>query len=197
MTTETPVATTPMTATAATPDPKADPKALTPRQAEVLAFMLDFKRKNHMPPTVRDIGESLGIKSTNGVTCHLKALEKKNCIQRVGKKARGIVIVDPDEPRMSVPVSGALTARGVSAVTATAIDMLPLLRPGTACYRVSSVADGLAPGDMIFVASQSAYDKKDPVLWADKLGFGLLAFHQLTGQKLLGKVLGVLRTTSK
>lgn len=192
MTTETPV-TTPETEPTAT----ADPKALTARQAEVLAFMLDFKRKNHMPPTVRDIGNGLGIKSPNGVACHLKALEKKNCIQRVSNKARGIMIVDPDEPRMSVPVSGSLTARGVSTVSATAIDMLPLLRPGTTCYRVSSVADGLAPGDMIFVAAQSAYDRKDPVLWADKLGFGLLAFHQLTGQKVLGKVLGVLRTTSK
>ena len=195
MTTETPVTAAPVTISATTPP--ANPNALTARQAEVLAFMLDYKRKHQMPPTVRDIGDGLGIKSPNGVTCHLKALEKKHCIQRVNKKSRGIVIIDPDEPRMSVPVSGSLTARGVSAVTATAIDMLPLLRPGVACYRVASAADGLAPGDVVFVVAQAAYDKKDSVLWADKAGYGLLAFHQLTGQKVLGKVLGVLRTTSK
>lgn len=45
-------------------------------------------------PTFRDIGAAFGIRSPNGVTCHLKALTKKGLITR-DKTHRGIFLVDP------------------------------------------------------------------------------------------------------
>ena len=73
-----------------TTDPQ--PVQLTPRQAEALAFI----RENcHLyGPTVREIAAAMGIKSPNGVACHLKALEKKGVIERRPGIARGLVAVE-------------------------------------------------------------------------------------------------------
>lgn len=61
--------------------------SLTARQTQILAF-IDAQT---LPPTVREIGAAFGINSPNGVTGHLKALEKKGAIGRARRKARGII----------------------------------------------------------------------------------------------------------
>lgn len=65
---------------------------LTPRQRETLQWVKDFIRKNRMPPTVREIGDSFGIKSSS-VFDVLKALERKGYIKREPRKARSIVVL--------------------------------------------------------------------------------------------------------
>ncbi len=55
---------------------------LTPRQREVLDTIKRYAECYGFPPTVRELGEMLGIKSTNGVNEHLRALEKKGAIVR-------------------------------------------------------------------------------------------------------------------
>jgi repressor LexA len=50
---------------------------LTDRQLEVLRFIARQIEDNGYPPTIREIGEALDIRSTNGVNDHLKALERK------------------------------------------------------------------------------------------------------------------------
>jgi repressor LexA len=69
----------------------ADPKPLTPRQAEVLEFI----RANmaYYSPTVRQIAQQFNIRSPNGVVCHLKALEKKGLITIRRNVARGIEVI--------------------------------------------------------------------------------------------------------
>lgn len=57
-------------------------KPLTPRQAEILAFIRDWIAQNGSAPTVRDIAREFEIKSTNGVNCHLQALQTKGAIIR-------------------------------------------------------------------------------------------------------------------
>ena len=47
-----------------------------------------------VPPSIRQIGEALGIRSTNGVRSHLKALEKKGYIHRSLRTSRGIAMLD-------------------------------------------------------------------------------------------------------
>lgn len=61
----------------------------TERQAEILRFMIKFRQLHHHPPTLREIGEGCRIESTNAVTCHLKALEKRGLVVHRAKRSRG------------------------------------------------------------------------------------------------------------
>lgn len=69
--------------------------ALTKRQQAVLDFISQSIAERGFPPTLREIGEHFGIKSTNGVNDHLKALEKKGYLRREDLKSRAMRPVDP------------------------------------------------------------------------------------------------------
>ena len=60
---------------------------LTYRQKEIYDFLLRTIRENGYAPSIHEIGARFKIASTNGVSDHLKALEKKGYIRRVGKRA--------------------------------------------------------------------------------------------------------------
>jgi len=64
---------------------------LTDRQLEVLRFIARQIDEAGYPPTIREIGEALDIRSTNGVNDHLKALEKKGFLARDPVKSRALV----------------------------------------------------------------------------------------------------------
>ncbi len=61
--------------------------ALTDRQKEIYDFLLSTIREKGYAPSIPEIGRKFKIASTNGVSDHLKALEKKGYIRRVGKRA--------------------------------------------------------------------------------------------------------------
>jgi repressor LexA len=60
---------------------------LTSRQKEIYDFLLRTIREKGYAPSIPEIGRRFKIASTNGVSDHLKALEKKGYIRRVGKRA--------------------------------------------------------------------------------------------------------------
>jgi repressor LexA len=66
------------------------PKKLTKRQKMVLNFIIDHIDDEGYPPTIREIGDHLGIRSTNGVNDHLKALERKGYLERQDAKSRAL-----------------------------------------------------------------------------------------------------------
>lgn len=66
---------------------------LTERQRRVLSFIEAHLRQHGFPPTIREIGRHLGIKSTNGVNDHLNALQKKGFLTREGGKSRTLQVV--------------------------------------------------------------------------------------------------------
>lgn len=66
------------------------PKKLTKRQQLVLNYIIDHIEQWGYPPTIREIGDHLDIKSTNGVNDHLKALERKGYLIRQDAKSRAI-----------------------------------------------------------------------------------------------------------
>ncbi len=68
----------------------ADLEALTPRQREIYEFIRGKIQGRGYGPTVREIGLQFGIKSPNGVMCHLKALQKKGLINREPNMSRAI-----------------------------------------------------------------------------------------------------------
>jgi repressor LexA len=67
---------------------------LTDRQLEVLRFIAEQIEELGYPPTIREIGEALDIRSTNGVNDHLKALERKGYLTRDPVKSRALMPTD-------------------------------------------------------------------------------------------------------
>lgn len=70
-------------------------ETLTDRQRAVLDHIRSKITEQGYAPTLREIGEALGMKSTNGVQDHVKALEKKGYIRRTYGTARSIVLTEP------------------------------------------------------------------------------------------------------
>ena len=65
--------------------------ALTARQKEIYDFLLRMIREKGYAPSIPEIGARFKIASTNGVADHLKALEKKGYIRRIGKRAIEVI----------------------------------------------------------------------------------------------------------
>jgi len=84
---------------------------LTDRQQNVYDMIRKLIVKRGYGPTVREIGEHFGIKSPNGVMCHLRALERKGLIKRSPNKSRAIELMHAaDRSGNSLPVSGVVSA---------------------------------------------------------------------------------------
>lgn len=75
------------------------PVRLTERQNEAYEFIRGFLRERGKPPTLREIGSALGIRSSNGVHKLITALEQKGYVRREAHAARGLSLVDAgDDP---------------------------------------------------------------------------------------------------
>ncbi len=90
---------------------------LTDRQLEVLRYIARQIEDAGYPPTIREIGEALDIRSTNGVNDHLKALERKGFLTR-----------DPVKSRALIPTSRAREALGEPAHRSA--NVIPFARGG-------------------------------------------------------------------
>jgi len=65
-------------------------QGLTQRQQMVLDFIRQSISDRGYPPTLREIGARMGIRSTNGVNDHLRALERKGYLTREDMKSRAL-----------------------------------------------------------------------------------------------------------
>ncbi|MBL8677676.1 MAG: transcriptional repressor LexA [Myxococcales bacterium] len=70
---------------------------LTERQKMILDFIKQSIRERGYPPSLREIGAHMGIKSTNGVNDHLTALERKGYLRRDSMKSRALQPTEPME----------------------------------------------------------------------------------------------------
>ena len=87
-------------------------KALTNRQHAVLETIKAWIRERGYPPTIRELGRQLGIKSLRGVTTHLDAIARKGFLKRE-PRARSISLLDamaPFQQAMRVPIVGRIRA---------------------------------------------------------------------------------------
>jgi repressor LexA len=66
----------------------------TERQRELYETMLRYQAENGMPPSLREL---LGIKSTNGVTDHLRALQKRGLVKHRPMISRGWIAIRPEQ----------------------------------------------------------------------------------------------------
>ena len=70
---------------------------LTSRQREILEYLRFRQKIRSYPPTVREIGEAVGLSSSSTVQNHLNTLERKGYIRRDPTKSRTIEVVDFDQ----------------------------------------------------------------------------------------------------
>ena len=139
---------------------------LTPRQQEILDFITRSISTRGYPPTLREIGQNFGIKSTNGVNDHLRALEKKGYLVREDLKSRALRPVDAlPEPQetIEIPILGNVAAGQPILAVEEAQDTVTVDRffIGSArevfALRIkgdSMIEDGIFDGDYVFVRKQ-------------------------------------------
>ena len=84
---------------------------LTPKQQKIYDFIREFSREYGYPPTVREIGDNLGLKSPSTVKFHLDNLRAAGVLQWDGGKTRSITLIEePRRPRNMVPLVGNVAA---------------------------------------------------------------------------------------
>jgi repressor LexA len=159
-------------------------QGLTKRQAQTLDFIRQSIEQRGYPPTLREIGEYMGIRSTNGVNDHLRALERKGYLTREDMKSRALKLVHDsigeaanvaanDDDLVEVQVLGRVAAglpllAEENIVDTVRIDRM-LVRGGREIFGLRVTGDsmieaGILSGDYIFVRKQSSADRGDIVV---------------------------------
>lgn len=162
----------------------ADSPELTSRQREVYEFIQDRIRVWGYPPTIREIGEHLGIRSTNGVADHLKALQRKGYLTHGERKSRtlaplrpgrGTVVraLTPGGRGVAIPLLGRVAAgepilAEEQAEGTVVVDSI-LLGDGRRVFALkvvgeSMIDDGIFDGDYIFVRKRETAERGDIVV---------------------------------
>ncbi len=150
---------------------------LSDLQRSILQYIRDSLEGRGRPPSIREIGEEFGIRSTNGVRYHLSILEREGLIHRQGRVSRGIQITEAgyrtgrEEGRVRIPVLGRVAAGGPLFAEENIEDILDLrvrvVRSGTFGLRVrgDSMRDaGILEGDLAIVRPQETAQSGDIVV---------------------------------
>ena len=156
-------------------------KELTDRQAEIYEYIKKYSKENHMPPTVREIGNHFEISSTNGVRSILAALIKKGYINRSPRLSRGLEIIsngnDSQEPAanntIEIPIVGRVAAGQPILAVQNLEGTVTIDRDFLACrsdvfaLRVkgdSMINAGIFDGDLIFARQQKSAEQGEIVV---------------------------------
>jgi repressor LexA len=79
------------------PDPPTEPAGLTPRQRKVLEVIRDWVERFGYPPSVREIGDAVGLTSTSSVHHQLRTLERKGYLRRDPNRTRAVDVRGPED----------------------------------------------------------------------------------------------------
>lgn len=150
-------------------------RPLTERQQAILDFIVEARRAQGFPPTLREIGTAFQIRSTKGVNDHLAALERKGKIRRQRGSSRGIEVIEvlPDLSEVVlVPLVGRIAAGTPLLATENVEQTFSLDRalaphPDLFLLRVqgeSMVEAHICDGDLILVRRQDAADEGEIVV---------------------------------
>ncbi|HZZ49799.1 MAG TPA: transcriptional repressor LexA [Pseudonocardia sp.] len=128
------------------PDPEESAQVpLTPRQVKILEVIRDWVERFGYPPSVREIGDAVGLNSTSSVHHQLRVLERKGYLRRDPNRTRAVDVRSPDELASAgsdnteqlramrpspayVPVVGRIAAGGPILAEQAVEDVFPLPR---------------------------------------------------------------------
>src|SRR3954453_9717469 len=171
------------------PDGPADGDGLTHRQRRVLEGIRDAVERRGYPPSMREIGEAVGLTSPSSVAHQLATLERKGFLRRDPNRPRAIEVILPGESRREaaghdetdsgaarpvpsyVPVVGRIAAGGPILAEQVVEDVFPLPRQLVGdgqlfLLRVSGdsmIEAAICDGDWVVVRQQPVADNGDIV----------------------------------
>jgi repressor LexA len=186
------------------------PPNLTEIEHKILSYMVEYLRTNTYQPSIREIGERFGIKSTKTVSEHLQSLADKGCLERDPSRSRAVKILGMDlanAQAVSVPCFPRLPEdrHGHGSVLAeTTLTLDRRLAGDKGAFFVEARAEDLAPlgcteGDYILLEPSSVNELPDGVIVAARVedrpgyyrftrnGHGI-QLHPLTGKGIATEV---------
>lgn len=151
-------------------------KELTPREEAILNVIKETIHKKGYPPSVREIGQKVGLRSSSTVHSYLRRLEEKEMIRRDPAKPRAIEVLGmPNEPSEKinwVPVVGRVAAGYPLLAVENREGFFPLPSDfiGEGEFFIlrvkgeSMIDAGIFDGDLVIVRKQSSADNGDIVV---------------------------------
>jgi len=160
---------------------------LTDIERKILDFMVQYLRANTYQPSIREIGERFGIKSTKTVSEHLQALADKGFLERDPSRSRGVKIlgVDLGADTVSVPCFAGLpdaADAGARPEMHVSIDRAFGGERGSFFVRAASgdlAVLGVAAGDFVLVSPVELEDVEDGTVVVARVG-GDSVFHRFS-----------------
>lgn len=182
-------------------------ESLSSNQKAILDFIKSELRTKGYPPSVREICNAVGLRSTSTVHGHLEKLEQKGYIRRDPTKPRAIEVLDDklfisNKELVSVPILSEVTATEPMLAIENIEDTFPIpvdYIGNSTCFMLTiegdSMADaGILDGDLIIVRQQHTAEDGDIVVALIGDETTVKTFYRGKNKvKILGKVIGVLR----
>ena len=153
------------------------PAKISKKQQEILDYLKEEILSRGYPPTVREICEKVGLKSTSSVHSHLSTLERNGYIRRDPTKPRAIEILDDDfnltrREMTSIPIVGSVAAGQPILAQQNIETYFPMpveYAPNAECFALrvqgeSMINIGINDGDIVFVKSCSSAENGDLVV---------------------------------
>jgi repressor LexA len=176
-------------------------KRLTPRQREILEFIEAQSRERGYPPSVREIGEAVGLTSPSTVHSHLNSLSRMGFLRRDPSKPRAIEVRwDPNSgaamerrPVRHVPLVGDVAAGTDVLAQENVEELLPVPLDFTGdgelfMLRVrgdSMIELGILDGDFVIAVQQTSAKKGDIVVAGIPGGEATVKTYQPAGDKVI------------
>lgn len=144
---------------------------LSKMQQKIYEYIVSCIRDQGYPPSVREIGEAVGLKSPSTVHFHLKHLEEAGVIEKGAGKGRAIALTEPEVPEDRVPIVGNVAAGSPILAEECIEDYLTFDTGGRSgeyfALRVrgeSMLNAGILPGDLVVVRRQQTCNNGEIVV---------------------------------
>ena len=149
---------------------------ISTKQTEILEYIKEVTLSRGYPPTVREIGEAVGLKSSASVHAHLATLEKNGYIRRDPSKPRAIEIVDDEfaltrKEYAQIPIVGRVAAGEPLLAEENIQDYFPIpveMLPNDQIFKLivkgdSMINAGIFDGDKVIVRQKNSAQNGDSV----------------------------------
>ena len=127
---------------------------------EIMNFVNEFVQEHGYSPSVREIGEAVGLRSTASVSYHLQALQAKGILGAAGQKGRKRALAAGARPGQ-IPIVGVVTAGMPILAVENQEGTMAWDDPGCFALRVrgdSMIGAGILSGDKVVVRPQQTAD---------------------------------------
>lgn len=195
-------------------------KDLTPKQQEIYDYIVQFTREKGYPPSVREIGQAVGLKSPSTVHFHIKGLENAGVLTKAAGKTRAMTLTEEEEgpQRDKIPLVGNVAAGSPILAEECVEEYLTYDTDGLVgehfALKVrgeSMLGAGILPGDLVIVHQQQNFRNGDIVVGLFEDEATVKTYHMEKGHlwllpenpdydpidgqgaQLLGKVVAVIR----